>query len=312
VSGYPEVAGPDPARTPALGALLDDLRRRHGDAVEAVLLYGSCLRDGDIFDGLLDLYLVVESYARAYDSGFLAAANRLLPPNVFYAEAEREGRTLRAKVAVISLRDFRRGCSRRWFQPYIWGRFAQPASMIFCRDARVRETVEDCLFRAAYTLLRRGLPVVPPEGTVEQLWTAALELSYGTELRAERAGRAAELVAAGAKFYERVTPRRIDSPVLDFEVYDADGETRYRCRMKASTRRIASLHWFGRRVQGKALSVARLVKALFTFEGGLDYIAWKLERHSGQEIAIPDKVRRLPLVYLWPYFWGLYRRGIFK
>jgi hypothetical protein len=56
----------------------------------------------------------------------------------------------------------------------------------------------------------------------------------------------------------------------------------------------------------------RLVKALFTFEGGLDYIAWKLERHSGESIVIPDKVRRAPLIYLWGFFWGLYRRGIFK
>ena len=36
-----------------------------------------------------------------------------------------------------------------------------------------------------------------------------------------------------------------------------------------------------------ALSVLRLLKALFTFEGGLDYIAWKLERHSGQRIEVP-------------------------
>ena len=60
------------------------------------------------------------------------------------------------------------------------------------------------------------------------------------------------------------------------------------------------------------MSVARLVKALFTFEGGLDYIAWKLERHSGQPVVIPDKVRRAPLIHLWGFFWGLYRRGIFK
>ena len=67
-----------------------------------------------------------------------------------------------------------------------------------------------------------------------------------------------------------------------------------------------------RRGQGKLLSILRLVKGLFTFEGGLDYIAWKLERHSGEEIHIPDKVRRAPLIHLWAFFWGLYRRGIFK
>jgi len=27
---------------------------------------------------------------------------------------------------------------------------------------------------------------------------------------------------------------------------------------------------------------------------------------------MPDKVRRTPLLHLWGFFWGLYRRGIFK
>ncbi len=59
------------------------------------------------------------------------------------------------------------------------------------------------------------------------------------------------------------------------------------------------------------MSILRLVKALFTFEGGIDYIVWKLQRHSGQEIIVPDKVRRYPLVFSWGFFWRLYRRGIF-
>ena len=57
------------------------------------------------------------------------------------------------------------------------------------------------------------------------------------------------------------------------------------------------------------LSIMRLLKALFTFEGALDYIAWKLERHSDEPIIIPDKVRRAPLIHIWAFSWGLYRRG---
>ena len=77
-------------------------------------------------------------------------------------------------------------------------------------------------------------------------------------------------------------------------------------------RLVAAGKWPVRRVQGKMLSITRLVKALFTFEGGLDYIAWKLERHSGEKVVIPDRVRRAPLIFLWGFFWSLYRRGIFK
>ena len=67
-----------------------------------------------------------------------------------------------------------------------------------------------------------------------------------------------------------------------------------------------------RRALGKLMSILRLLKALFTFSGGLDYIAWKLERHSGQQVVIPARVRRFPLLFIWGFCWQLYRRGIFK
>ena len=60
------------------------------------------------------------------------------------------------------------------------------------------------------------------------------------------------------------------------------------------------------------LSVLRLFKALFTFEGGFDYIAWKLERHSGKVITIPPKVRKYPLLFVWGFMWRLYRDGVLR
>ena len=110
---YPQVTGPDPGADATLQAMLDTLRDKHNDAVCAVLVYGSCLRSGDIYDGLLDLYLVCDDYRSAYPGVLPAAANWLLPPNVFYAQQTGAEQTLRAKVTVISLADFRRGCSRQ-------------------------------------------------------------------------------------------------------------------------------------------------------------------------------------------------------
>jgi hypothetical protein len=37
-----------------------------------------------------------------------------------------------------------------------------------------------------------------------------------------------------------------------------------------------------------------------TFEGWLDYLLRKAERHTGQEIVLTPRERRLPLVFLWP------------
>jgi hypothetical protein len=312
VSSYPKIPGPDPSALPALAALLEQLRHRHGDAIDCVLLYGSCLRNGNIYDGMLDLYLICEDYSSAYGHGALATANWLLPPNVFRAQIDHDGQTLRSKVTVISQRDFHRGCSRRWFQSYIWGRFAQPARIVYCRDEQLREKIEASLLQAVQTLLGRALPSLPAQGSLEQLWVDALRLSYTTELRSESQDRSAELAGAFREFYLDVSRQQTDSLAFPFAVYDENNEPHYRSSVPPMQRRIARIAWPARRMQGKMLSISRLVKALFTFDGGLDYIAWKLQRHSGQEIVIPDKVRRYPLLFMWGFFWKLYRRGIIK
>lgn len=312
MSDYPPVAGPDPANDPALDLLLAQLRERHHNAICATLLYGSCLRSGDIYDGLLDLYLVCDSYSAAYQRPLLAGCNWLLPPNVFYAELKQGEKTLRSKVTMISLRDFQRGCSQEWFQSYIWGRFAQPTRILYSRDEQTRATLENSLLEAGRTLLCNSLPALPEQGSITALWEQAMALSYSTELRTERPGRATELAGAAREFYAAVTRHHARSLGFDFTVYDNNGEMRYRSKVASGQRRSAQTAWSVRRGQGKVLSVLRVVKALFTFEGGLDYIAWKLERHSGESVVIPDRVRRAPLIHMWGYFWGLYRRGIFK
>ncbi len=312
MSGYPPVAGPDPSNDPLLAQLLAELHERHHGAVCCTLLYGSCLRSGDIYNGLIDLYLICDSYRAAYQRHLPSVANWLLPPNVFYAQTEAQGKILRAKVTIISIHDFRRGCSRAWFESYIWGRFSQPIRILSCRDTQTQQQIERALLKAVRTLLRNAVPALAEQGTVAELWQDAMALSYATELRSEGNGRASELIGASEEFYAAVTRQQADSLGFPFAVYDDAGQLCYRSRPGRWRRYRSRLAWAVRRVQGKLLSVARVVKALFTFEGGLDYIAWKLHRHSGQEIVIPDRVRRAPLIFLWGFFWNLYRRGIFK
>ncbi|HYQ70628.1 MAG TPA: hypothetical protein VET88_01730 [Gammaproteobacteria bacterium] len=296
----------------ALDALLQQLRERHHGAVNSILLYGSCLRSGDIFDGLVDLYLVCDSYGSAYAGHGLAMINWLLPPNVFYAELEHEGRTLRSKYALISTADFRRGCSTRRFESYIWGRFAQPVRIAYCRDRSSRETVEQCLLQASRTFLQRALPCLPASGPVFDLWRDALALSYGSELRAERSGRAAELVQASLGHFEGVTRRLQGALDFPFSVHESEQGLNYRADIPGYQRLTGRSGWFLRRLYGKLMSVLRLLKGLFTFDGGIDYVVWKLARHSGQEVVVPDRVRRYPLLFMWGFFWRLYRRGAFR
>jgi len=302
---------PPPAH-PALLQLVESLTERYRDCASAVLFYGSCLRSGDPYDGLVDLYLVVDNYRCANSSRAKAAWNWLLPPNVFYTELRHEQRVLRCKYAVLSSADLARGTSKRWFHSYLWGRFSQPTAIAWCRDDEAREQVQSALAQAALSFLDRVLPALPARGTIASLWQDGLRLSYRAELRAEGGARARQLTDANLPYYLAVT--RAVAPLLQHRVEisaDAGGE-RYQARIASWRRALGRLGWALRIAQGKLLSVARLVKALFTFDGGLDYVAWKLERHSGVVVEIPDRVRRYPLIFIWGLFWKLYRRGVFR
>ncbi|GMQ89367.1 MAG: hypothetical protein BMS9Abin09_0843 [Gammaproteobacteria bacterium] len=308
-----KIAGltPSPGH-PALAHLVESLKDRHGSCVASVLFYGSCLRSGDPYDGLVDLYLIVDRY-RCANSGWIKAAwNWLLPPNVFYAEFAHEGRMVRCKYAILSLSDLEKGTSPRWFHSYLWGRFSQPTAVAWCRDATARDRVEHSLARSVTTFLNRVLPSLPPQGSVQSMWGNGLQLSYGAELRVESSARSRELFEANKTYYQQVTS--LSATLLDYPltISETPEAMDYLARIPPGRRLISRVGWKIRTLLGKFLSLARLIKALFTFDGGLDYIAWKLERHSGVHIEIPDRVRRYPLIFIWGLFLDLYRRGVFR
>ena len=312
MSNFPTVELPEVNAAPALVQLISELREQYNNAINAVVIYGSCLRSGDIFDGLLDIYLICDNYRSAYDNSRLALGNWLLPPNVFYVESEYEGRILRSKYAVISSADFAKFCSPARFESYIWGRFAQPVAVPWHRDQSSLDRLHQSLQQAVTTFLGRSLPSIPTNGTVTSLWQDSLALSYNTELRSEGNNRAGQLAQMSADHFAQATELVAAQVRPPLQLHQVDGELHYQSSVTRWQSRGSALGWAWRGISGKLLSVLRLLKALFTFRGGLDYIAWKLERHSGEEIVIPDRVRRYPLVFLWGFFWQLYRRGIFK
>ncbi|MCU0936930.1 MAG: hypothetical protein MUF66_12935 [Gammaproteobacteria bacterium] len=296
---------------PELTALAEAVRRRHGDALLGILFYGSCLRSGNPRDGLVDLYVVVDRYRPAYRNPLLALCNRLLPPNVFYLELPVTGGRVRCKYALFSRRHLLRGTSPRWFQSYLWGRLAQPAAVLYARDPAARADLVRALGQAVVTFLSRVLPAVPERFTPAELWDRGLTLSYGTELRAERAGRTAHIVDSDPAYYGAVTPAALLQLPWSVDVVPGEAGS-CRVRIPAAARQQARRAWALRRVQGKLLSVLRLAKAAFTFQGGVDYLLWKLERHSGVRVEASERERRHPLIFGWGLVWRLYRRGAFR
>ncbi len=298
--------------SPAVQVLIDDILARHGQAAQAILFYGSCLRSGDDLDGLVDLYLLVDSYRNAYSTCLPAVLNTLMPPNVFYLERVFEGRPVRTKYAVLSLTDFEKGTSRRWFHSYLWGRFCQPTVLLYARNNEIAEQVYSGFAQSVITFVSRVVPRISPEFSAQQLWRRGFELSYRAELRAEKPEKRAGLFDAAPDYYEKITRIAVESTGFPVQCFDNPESLRYRVRISDWVRFISRLTWGLRYYQGKLLSILRLLKAITTFEGGVDYIRWKIERHSGVTVDIEPRLRRHPFLAVWVLSWRLYRKGGFR
>jgi hypothetical protein len=261
-----ELSMPVDARVASLAGAI---AAKHGDASRAVLFYGSCLREKQLEGLMLDFYLIVADYRAAYTRRWLAVANRLVPPNVFYFEAD----GLRAKYAVLSEADFHRLNGPETRSVSVWARFAQPSRLVWFSNDEARQEAIAAVSRAAPTLLAAA-GAMDGEAPLDW-WRRAFGLTYSAELRAERGGRARSVVDSDTDRYERFAPLAMTA-------------------IPAGQRPRGG--WARRRWEGKALSVLRLVKASATFAGGADYIAWKVNRHAGTDIRLKPWQRRWPLL----------------
>jgi hypothetical protein len=286
-----------------LHLLVDVMRSRFGDALSAMLFYGSCLREGDLTEGLVDLYVLVDDYANLRNGEVTQFAPVWLPPTVFQLKTETpDGRDLRAKCAVISLEDFEAGTSV-WFQSYLWGRFSQPSRLVHYRNETVRDRVHVALCNAVVRMMSETVAAQEPAFDSSTFWEQAFSLTYGTELRPEQADRPARIVLHNADYYARVTQAVACSIASLSSAAGSSGI--FINHTGRAQRRSSVLRWKVRRLQGRVLNVFRLVKSFFTFDDGLGYVIWKLERHLGQKIHVTPRLRRYPLIFCWPLLWRL-------
>ena len=271
-----ELAAPVDPRVSELAAAI---AAKHGGASRAVLFYGSCLREKQLEGLMIDFYLIVSDYRAAYGKKWLATANRLIPPNVFYFE---QG-GLRAKYAVLSEADFVRECDVSARTPSVLARFAQPSRLVWAFDAAARNRAIDAVSRAAPALLNLTQPTMTDDEAADALdiWKRAFGYTYGAELRAERQSRPHAIVDAEPERYRRFA-RAAGFPL--------------RLGTTDSQLRMADKAWRQFQSRTRRIQVLRLAKASATFAGGVDYIAWKINRHAGTQIRIKPWQRRWPLL----------------
>ncbi len=285
---------------------INALREHYGESLSAIVLYGSCLQKQDPTDGLADFYVLVDDYEQLYPKRWLSLANQWLPPNVFYHETETRAGRLRAKVAVLSTQAFLTG-NRDAFHSYFWARFAQPCRILYTRDQTSLDHCHQALAFAVLKFLTETLPALPDRAmTAAELWQHGLALTYAAELRAERGERVQQLTDSNQAYYQDVTA--LAAPCLPEQL--SHENDLYRAKQPDRHRWLPGFKWRIRRWQGLLLSILRLAKAVFTFAGGVDYIAWKIERHTGEKVVVTEKLRNYPIVFGLITLWRLKRRGL--
>jgi hypothetical protein len=298
----------EPGHDSSIQALLDEIRQKHGEGLLAILVYGSWLRGKR--DTMLDFYVLVDDY-HTLDSAWQGWMCRLLPPNVYHIHhknenPETEGSDLRAKYALLTLNRFLKAMQKD-FHSYFWARFAQPCEILYVRDDVTRAALNIAMSTAAITFVKRVLPAMGDSFSSAELWTRGLALTYQCELRTESSNRGESIYEFDPTYYDGVT-----SAYSRNNASLSNAGNLYSNQSSRFSRKLSPLSWWLRRMQGKLLSALRLVKAAFTFNEPLEYLLWKIERHSGIYIEPTQRQLKHPLIFAWPLLWKLYRRGAFR
>jgi hypothetical protein len=243
---------------------------KHFRSVDFVLTYGSILREVSVHETLIDFYVVTTDVQDISPSWFGRLLGQLLPPNVYYFQAGEGLHMLRCKCSVVTFDSFLQGVSQQARNPYFWARFSQPCALVYSRDTVARLRAVEIVSQAIRTAFANALSITP-DGAPLRKWAQLFRATYRTELRPEGVDRAQGIVDINAAYYQAI------SAAL------AGAEPQMQ-------------NWMLLRVEGKILTVFRLIKAAFTFRGGADYAAWKIARHSGEQIVVKDWQRKHPVI----------------
>jgi hypothetical protein len=260
----------------------------------AILYYGSTLRTGDL-SGVLDFYRLTR---RPHRRGLRGLVERVLWPEVSYHEVAVGGRTLRAKIATLPLSAFRKAAEGRTLDTTIWARFVQPTQRVWSADPQTASEAAQAVEAAMVTAARYAAALGPERGPAEAYWLALFRRTYAAEFRMETTDRADTVIASGADRYAAMLPLAWAAGGVAFEGSGTD--------LRPVRRGLPG--WTLRSMAGKPLNLARIGKAAFTFDGAARYAAWKVQRHTGIEIAVTPFRERHPFLAAPGAWWELRRR----
>ena len=280
-----------------------------GPSLAALIFFGSRkTRARTDEHSAYDFFLLTPDYSSLYRSlnasgsvhrpaWLLTFLNACLPPNVISIRPSRDsGETWRAKCAVATLDCFARETSAARHDHFFLGRMFQPTEIVHAADPATRERVEGGLASARALTYAWIRPWLPATFDVEAYCRTLLRVSLSREIRPEPRGRADALWEVQKEYLLSVYGRILADLARAGELVEREGA--YTLARPVSMGERLRVEWYFRWSMVRA--TARWAKYMVTFDDWLEYILRKARRHSGQDIVLTPRERRLPLVFLWP------------
>lgn len=226
-------------------------------------------------------------------SALLGLLDRLLPPT----QIRLVHGTGLVKASVLSMAALQRATSPARKDQFVAGRLFQDVHVVWARTPDSVRLAEDAIASSRRVTLDWVAPDLPdrfgPPEYVRQLFRT----SFRFEVRPETSGRADALYEAQAARLVPIFGEVLKGLAAEGRLRPGDGGT---FRLTEPPSRADAL---GRRVfleWSRVRATARWPKHAVTFDGWLDYIIRKAERHSGEAIVLTPMERRFPLILLWP------------
>jgi hypothetical protein len=296
-----------PSEDGAVDAAARRLAAAAGEALVGLVFFGS-RRTGAAHANAWsahDLFVVVEGYRAFYDSlrragltgkrpGPMALVSGWLPPT----QCSLRFGDVHVKAAVIRGDAFRRETSARHRDHFCIGRLCQPTRVLYSRDEDARRLLLEGLVSSHRETWGWSRPWLPPSFDADAYGRSVLRTSMRWEVRPEPAGRADALWDAQRDLQTPVFEALLRELEARGDVTPVPGRAGWfrPARPVGAIERLQRGLYFRRSI---VRATARWLKHTVTFEGWLDYIVRKASRHGGAPVALTERERRWPWVFLW-------------
>lgn len=300
------VLAADPS--PEAAALARHIVELAGDTVSAIVFFGSRksrARPGP--ESAYDLFVVIDSSRAFYDRLaarravrrsplVLSTLQAVLAPNQISLAAAAGDAVPRAKCAVVTAGMLRRQTSADRDDHFCLGRLFQPTEILYAAPGREDEILA-AIVRAHALTYEWARPWLPALFDVGEYCRTLLRVSFAAEIRPEPEGRAQALFEAQEGYLRAVYGVLLAALAGAGELREESPGVYALSRPAGALERVRLTAYFR---WSLVRATARWAKYVVTFDDWLEFIVRKARRHTGEDIVLTDRERRMPLVFLWP------------